>query len=72
MSLTANDYDSLFARSNSFSDILSDEDLFGASHLTRSFRQEKLFGGHVKFDDAVMTIDDLITYFRILKLKKIN
>ena len=50
--------------------ILSDDDLFKASLLTRSICQEKLLGGHVKFDVLLMTIDDLITYFRISKPKK--
>ena len=47
-----------------------DDDLFKASHLTNAFCQKKLLGGHVKFDVPLMTMDDLITYFRILKPKK--
>ena len=35
--------------------------------MTHAFCQEKLLGGHVKFDVPLMTMDDLITYFRILK-----
>ena len=38
--------------------------------MTHAFCQEKLLGGHVKFDVPLMTMDDLITYFRILKHKK--
>ena len=68
--LTANDFSSSFACTNSFSNIMSDDDLFKASHLTHAFCQEKLLGGHVKFDVPLMTLDDLITYFRILKHKK--
>ena len=49
---------------------MSDDDLFKASHLTHAFCQEKLSAGHVKFDVPLMTMDDLITYFRILKPKK--
>ena len=49
---------------------MSDDDLFKASHLTHAFCQEKLSSGHVKFDVPLMTMDDLITYFRILKPKK--
>ena len=41
-----------------------------ASQLTRSFCQEKLLGSHVKVDVPLMTIDNLITYFRISKPKK--
>ena len=70
ISLTANDFSSAFACTNSFSNIISDDDLFKASHLTQAFCQEKLLGGHVKFDVPLMTMDDLITYFRILKPKK--
>ena len=70
ISLTANDFSSAFACTNSFSNIISDDDLFSASHLTQAFCQEKLLGGHVKFDVPLMTMDDLITYFRILKPKK--
>ena len=33
------------------------------------FRKKPL-GGHVKFDVPLMTMDDVITYFRILKPKK--
>ena len=49
---------------------MSDDDLFKASHLTHAFCEEKLLAGHVKFDVPLMTMDDLITYFRILKSKK--
>ena len=49
---------------------MSDDDLFKASHLTHAFCQEKLSAGRVKFDVPLMTMDDLITYFRILKPKK--
>ena len=70
ISLTANDFSSSFACTNSFSKIMSYDDLFKASHLTHAFCQEKLLGGHVKFDVPLMTMDDLITYFRILKPKK--
>ena len=49
---------------------MSDDDLFKVSHLTHAFCQEKLLGGHIKFDVPLMTMDDLITYFRILKPKK--
>ena len=70
ISLTANDFSSAFACTNSFSNIISDDDLFKASHLTQAFCQEKLLGVHVKFDVPLMTMDDLITYFRILKPKK--
>ena len=40
--------------------------------MTHAFCQEKLSGGHVKFDVPLMKMDDLIrsTYFRILKPKK--
>ena len=50
---------------------MSGDGLFKASHLTDAFCQEKLLGGHVKFDVPLMTMDDIITYFRILKPKKI-
>ena len=70
ISLTANDFSSAFACTNSFSNIISDDDLFSVSHLTQAFCQEKLVGGHVKFDVPLMAMDDLITYFRILKPKK--
>ena len=73
ISLTANDFNSSFACINSFSNIMSDDNPFKASHLTHAFCQEKLLGGHVKFDVPLMTMDDLIrlrTYFRILKPKK--
>ena len=49
---------------------MSDDNLLKASHLTHSFCQEKLLGGHVKFDVPLMTMDDLFTYFRISKPKK--
>ena len=72
ISLTANDFSSSFAYiTNSSSNIMSDDDLFKASTLTHAFCQEKLLEGHVKFDVPLMTMDDLITYFRILKPKKI-
>ena len=71
ISLTANDFSSSFACTNPFSKIMSDDDLFKASHLTHAFCQEKLSAGHVKFDVPLMTMDDLITYFTILKPKKI-
>ena len=38
--------------------------------MPHAFCQEKLLGGHVKFDVSLMTMDDLMTYFRILTLKK--
>ena len=38
--------------------------------MTHAFCQEKLLAGHGKFDVPLMTMDDLITYFRILKPKK--
>ena len=47
--------------------IMSDDDLFKASYLTSASCQEK----HVKFDVPPMAKDDSITYFRILKPKKI-
>ena len=71
ISITANDSSSAFACTNSFSNIMSDDDLFKASHLTHALCQEKLLGGHVKFDVPLMTMGDLITYFRILKPKKL-
>ena len=64
------DFSSLFAFQPSFSDILSGEDLSRASRLTRSFCQEKLLGSHVKVGVPLMTIENLITYFRVLKSKK--
>ena len=70
ISLKANDFSSSFACTNSFSNILTGDDLFTASHSTHAFFQEKLLGGHLKFDVPLMTMDDLITYFRILKPKK--
>ena len=71
ISLTANDFSSSFACTNSFIYIMSDKDLFKASNLTHALCQEKLLGGHVKFDVPLMTMGDLITYFRILKPKKL-
>ena len=47
--------------------VISADDLFEASHLTRSFCQGKLSRGHVKFDVLLMTVDDLIAYFRFFK-----
>ena len=70
ISLTANDFSSSFACTNSFSNIMSDDDLFKASNLTHAFCQEKPLGGNVKFDVPLMTMNDFITYFRILKPKK--
>ena len=40
ISLTANDFSSAFACTNSFSNIISDDDLFKASHWTQAFCQE--------------------------------
>ena len=68
--LMANDFNSAFACTNSFSNIITDDNLFKASHLTHASCQEKNLGVHVKFDAPLMTIDDLFTYFRILKPKK--
>ena len=63
--LTAKDFSSSFACTKSFSNILSDEDLFKASHSTHFLCQEKLLGGHVKFDVPLMTIDDFCNAFLI-------
>ena len=39
--------------------------------MTHAFCQGKLLGGHVKFDVPLMTMDNLITYVRTLKPKKL-
>ena len=67
ISLRANDFSSSFACMNSFSNIVSDDDLFKVSHLTHAFCQEKLYCGHVKIHVPLMTMEHVITYFRILK-----
>ena len=46
ISLKANDFSSSLACTNSFSNIMYNDDLFKASHLTRAFCQEKHLRGH--------------------------